>query len=61
MEKAFERWMEKVDAEIDKIIGLGLDHDDLIDQPWHDWYEDGVRPKTAAKRAIKDNGGGMLL
>lgn len=61
MKMTWEEWMEQVDTEINKIIGLGLDHNDLADQPYHDWYEDGVRPKTAAKRAIKDNGGGMLL
>lgn len=61
MKMTWEEWMEQVDTEINKIIGLGLDHNDLADQPYYDWYEDGVRPKTAAKRAIKDNGGGMLL
>lgn len=59
MKKTFEEWMAQVNREVSNIIGL--DADDLADQPYYDWYEDGVRPKTAAKRAIKDNGGGMLL
>lgn len=51
MKKTFEQWMKEVDTNIKK--GVGLCHLDLPDCPYADWYSDGVRPTTAAKRAIK--------
>jgi len=54
MKKTWEEWKAQVNREVSNIAGL--DADDLADQPYYDWYEDGVRPKTAAKRALKDNG-----
>lgn len=58
MKKTFDEWMEEVNEEVSKALGLGLDAYDLTDQPYYDWWEDGVRPKTAAKRALRDNGWG---
>lgn len=52
----FDEWMNQVNIEVSNQVGL--DADDLADQPYYDWWEDGVRPKTAAKRALKDNGWG---
>lgn len=51
----FEAWLAKVDAAIRAKTGLTLR--DLDDCPYADWYEDGVSPATAAKRAIKNAGG----
>jgi hypothetical protein len=47
----FGSWMVKVNAFVEKLIGLSVD--DLPDANFADWYEDGVKPLAAAKRAIK--------
>ena len=48
----FEQWMKKVD----RIIGerVGLSYLDLADQPYRDWYDDGMTPSEAASAAIED-------
>jgi len=51
----FEKWMEKVDAVIGRLVG-GLSHEDLADQTWRDWYNDGVTPKEAAEMALEYEG-----
>ena len=51
MKKTFEQWIKEVDTAIKKAVGLS--HLDLPDCPYQDWYTDGVRPTTAAKRAVK--------
>ena len=52
--KKFQVWMAKVNALIESTVGLGAD--DMADVAYHDWYENGVKPETAAKRALKANG-----
>lgn len=47
----FEEWLISVDFWVNRAVGLG--REDLPDCPYHDWYEDRVSPRTAAKRAIK--------
>lgn len=49
--KTFEEWFKEVDRAIAHECGMAAL--DLSDQPYQDWYEDGVTPKQAAKRAIK--------
>ena len=51
LRKTFEVWIKEVDAHIVKKVGLY--HDDLPDCLYHDWYEDGVSPSSAASRAIR--------
>ena len=52
MEKlTFERWMERVN---EILAQDGLDYRDLPDCPYHQWYEDGMRPATAATKALRD-------
>ena len=46
----FQQWMRKVDAIIDAITGMSAD--DLPDYCYADAFEDGVKPATAARRAI---------
>ena len=51
MKQTFEQWFHAVDILIREEIGIGAN--DLPDCCYHDWYDQGVRPKSAAKRAIK--------
>jgi hypothetical protein len=49
---SFDQWVKKVDAILLATVGVGLS--DLPDVAYADWYEDGVSPTTAAKRAKKN-------
>ena len=44
--------MEQVDNALSQ--GIGLSSSDLPDCNYMEWYEDGVSPKQAAKRALKN-------
>lgn len=48
----FDSWRAEVDREVAKRVGVGVD--DLVDSPYHDWFDNGVSVKTAAARAIKN-------
>lgn len=48
---SFEKWMKTVDMLVRSLAGFSVH--DLPDCCFADWYEDGVKPLTAAKRAIK--------
>jgi hypothetical protein len=48
----FDEWLKAVDTII--TAKLGLSRDDLPDCCYRDWYDDGVTPKTAAFRAIRN-------
>lgn len=50
MRIGFEVWKAQVDAEVWRRAGVSLD--DLPDVPTADWYEQGTKPATAARRAI---------
>lgn len=49
----FERWMQAVDAEIER--KLGLTSDDLPDCCYRDWFDDGRTPVSAANAAIVES------
>lgn len=51
MAKTFEEWMKAVDAHC--VAQLGLSVHDLPDCCFADWYEDGIGPKSAARKAIR--------
>jgi hypothetical protein len=48
---SFEEWLEMVDAEV--WSRAGCSYSDLSDWNYADAFEDGMRPKTAARKAIK--------
>jgi hypothetical protein len=50
--KSFETWMKEVDAAVKALCYLSVA--DLPDCPFYDWYEDGVSPKAAARRVVKN-------
>ena len=52
--RSFEDWMREVDRIIQARIGLS--YNDLPDCCYMDWYEDGVTPKGAAGRALRNAG-----
>ena len=47
----FAVWMQAVDSEVWATTGVSVH--DLPDCLYRDWYDDGTKPQTAAKRAIK--------
>jgi len=49
----FEQWKNEVNKNISAICGMVSD--DLPDCCYLDWYQDGVKPASAAKRAIKNS------
>lgn len=53
----FQTWLKYVDDACQAYCGLG--YEDLPDCCYADWYENGVSPQAAAKRAIRaaKNGG----
>jgi hypothetical protein len=48
----FNEWMRKVDEAIATKL-CGMIAADLPDCPYRDWFDDGVKPSTAAARAIR--------
>ena len=47
----FRLWMAKVDLLVAATCGLSTS--DLPDCCYSDWFEDGMSPRAAAKKAIK--------
>lgn len=52
MKKTFDVWMTMVDNEI-AMVAMGMTSADLPDVCYRDWYDDGISPKMAARKAIK--------
>lgn len=50
----FRQWMQEVDREVQAIAFLSVH--DLADQPFRDWYDDGVEPLEAAEMTLEDEG-----
>ena len=53
MQKTFEQWKKEADQICSRDFGLSLE--DLEDCCYRDWYEDGISPKVAVKRAIQNS------
>ncbi|ABE67415.1 hypothetical protein PBI_CHE12_96 [Mycobacterium phage Che12] len=53
----FKQWMRRVDAIL--VAKVGLVHDDIADQTWHDWFDAGMEPRWAVREALTNEG--MLL
>lgn len=54
MPRTFEEWKRLVNELIENHCGLGAD--DLEDQPYYRWYEEGLTVYEAAAHALKNNG-----
>lgn len=55
MRLSFEEWMRRVDASVQRKVGLSVH--DLADVAFRDWYDDGVTAAGAATRAIRNEMG----
>lgn len=52
MKRPFEEWLRLVDKEL--IKACTLDRDGLPDCEYALWYEQGLSPARAAKRALRE-------
>lgn len=50
----YHEWMQAVDAHLRSRSGLSSD--DLADQTYHDWYDDGMDPIEAAEQVLENEG-----
>ncbi|MCO5193124.1 MAG: hypothetical protein M9930_07510 [Anaerolineae bacterium] len=50
----FEQWMAAVDAAISS--RTFLTSDDLADQPYRAWFDDGMSPEEAADETLSNEG-----
>ncbi len=48
--KSYENWSKDLDQQVQALCGMS--YQDLPDQPYHDWYDDGKSPKQAARTAV---------
>ncbi|AEJ93342.1 hypothetical protein SEA_KIPPER29_94 [Mycobacterium phage Kipper29] len=48
----FKSWLGYVDAHMYR--RYGVTHDDVADQTWWDWWNDGVSPVDAAQEAFEN-------
>lgn len=55
----FEQWMQKVDSKVGAMTGLSVH--DLADQPFRDWFDDGMSPREAALETLENDGYPMEL
>lgn len=49
--RSFEEWKRLLDQQVTKSVGIGVD--DLPDCDYSQWFEHGMTPEAAAKKAIK--------
>ncbi len=54
MELSYEDWMDEVDSALENICGLN--HYDLADQTWRDWFDDEMEPEEAARECLENKG-----
>lgn len=47
-------WFARVNRQVVRISGVGAD--DLPDQSWRDWFDDGMTPNEAAREALANEG-----
>lgn len=48
----FEQWKAAVNEAVENRYGMSAD--DLPDCPYYEWYEDGMKPATAASKARRN-------
>lgn len=50
----FEHWMTAVNKQVEIMAMVSVD--DLADQPFRDWFNDGISAREAAEMTLEDNG-----
>ena len=53
--QSFQQWFSSVNDFVS--AQLGVDVRDLPDRPYHDWYDDGISPREAARMVVDEEGG----
>ena len=53
--RSFEAWMKAVDSHLLRLVGV--ESSDMSDVCYADWYEDGMSPSQAARRAMRCESG----
>ena len=53
-QEPFDNWLDKVDMVIEQKFGIGTS--DLPDVDYWSWCEDGMTPKRAAMKALRNAG-----
>lgn len=48
---SYERWLQQIDTYLAMMVGVS--HQDLPDQPYRDWYEDGIGAAEAAAALLE--------
>lgn len=56
MKTPWQTWLLEVSEIVAREAGVGID--DLEDQPYRDWYEDGLTPVEAAEEVLEAVGFG---
>lgn len=51
---SFDEWLKEVDKEVIRLSGVS--YQDLADQTWWDWWNDGYGAKEAAREALENEG-----
>jgi hypothetical protein len=54
-QREFEQWMKMVDSQLEWMTGF-LDSKDLADQPYRDWFDDGMQARLAAREVLVNEG-----
>lgn len=47
----FEEWMQKIDKLYQRKLGVSVH--DMPDEPWRDFYEDGITPEEIMELAVE--------
>jgi hypothetical protein len=53
--RSFEAWMAKVDSYCWALVGCSAS--DMSDMGYRNWFEEGMSPKQAARKAIRCESG----
>ena len=54
--RSFVAWMAAVDGWVMSMTG-GMSVRDMSDGCFHDWWEDGMSPKVAARKCVRHESG----
>ncbi len=54
MKPQFDSWMAAVDRHL--MQRVGMTHDDMGDQCFYDWFDDGITPLQAARLVLENEG-----
>jgi hypothetical protein len=54
IDPAFRAWLKEADEVCVDIAGVGIH--DIADQPFRDWFADGLSPEEAVQLALEDEG-----